>query len=340
MHRKLPKILITGGASFIGSEFTRQLINRGTKYKVIVVDKLTYAADLSRLAEVKGKFKFYKVDICNVAQVEKIFQKEKPEIAVHFAAESHVDRSIIDSGEFVKTNIQGTQVLLDASRCSKVKKFIHISTDEVYGDIKKGRFYETTPLAPSSPYSASKAAADLLVKSYIRTFKFPAVIVRPSNNYGPWQYPEKFIPVIIYKALKNDLIPVYGKGLNVREWLHVQDCADAILTIVKKGRIGEIYNVGSGNERKNIDLVKNILYLLGRPLDLISYVQDRPGHDLRYSLDSSKIRKELNWKPQVSFEKGLIDTVGWYRRNLPWLEKKVFYLKGYWGKVYKEKKCL
>ncbi len=340
MRRKLPKILVTGGAGFIASEFIRQLLRgQSPQYEVTVVDKLTYAADLARLKEVKGKFKFYQADICNAAQLEKIFQKEKPEIVAHFAAESHVDRSILSSDEFIKTNISGTQVLLDVSKAQGIKKFIHTSTDEVYGDIEKGKFYETTVLNPSSPYSASKAAADLLVKSYIRTFKFPAIIVRPSNNYGPWQYPEKFIPVIIYKVLKNELIPVYAQGQNVREWLYVADCAKAILKIVDKGKTGEIYNLGSGNERKNIYLVKEILCILGKPLSLISYVQDRPGHDFRYSLDSSKLRKELGWEPQVSFEEGLIKTVNWYKENLDWLEQKVKHLKVYWKKVYREKKC-
>ena len=353
MHRKLSKILVTGGAGFIASEFTRQLLNgdcplapptagrRGLspRYEVIVVDKLTYAADLARLKEVKNKFKFYKTDICDYEQLKKIFKKENPDLVVNFAAESHVDRSILSSDEFIKTNISGTQVLLDVSKAQGIKKFIHTSTDEVYGDIEKGKFYETTVLNPSSPYSASKAAADLLVKSYIRTFRFPAIIVRPSNNYGPWQYPEKFIPVIIYKALKNELIPVYAQGQNVREWLYVADCVNAILKIVDKGKTGEIYNLGSGNERKNIDLVKEILSILGKPLSLISYVQDRPGHDFRYSLDSSKLRKELGWEPRVSFEEGLAATVNWYKENLDWLEQKVKYLKVYWKKVYKEKKC-
>jgi dTDP-glucose 4,6-dehydratase len=225
---------------------------------------------------------------------------------------------------------------LDACKKHGIKKFIHVSTDEVYGDIEIGKFHETTALSPNSPYSASKAAGDLLVKSYIRTFQFPALIIRPSNNYGPWQYPEKFIPVIIYKALNNEKIPVYGKGMNIREWLYVSDCADAILKITEGGKIGEIYNLGSGNERQNIEIVKTILRILNKPLDLVSYVKDRPGHDFRYSLDFSKLKKELGWKPQVSLEDGLLMTVNWYKDNFIWLEKKVSYLRSYWKKVYKQ----
>ncbi|MFA5271083.1 MAG: dTDP-glucose 4,6-dehydratase [Candidatus Omnitrophota bacterium] len=326
------KIIVTGGASFIGSEFVRQIIKRG--FKIIVIDKLTYAGDLARLGEVKGKIEFYKADISCASAIGKIFKKEKPKQIVHFAAESHVDRSILSSDEFIRTNIQGTQVLLDAAKLSGIEKFVHISTDEVYGDIEEGQFCETTPLKPSSPYSASKAAADLLVGSYVRTFKFPAVIVRPSNNYGQWQYPEKFIPVIIYKALKGQRIPVYGKGLNVREWLHVSDCAGAIGEILKKGKIGEIYNVGSGNERKNIDVARAIIDFLGKPHSLIEFVQDRPGHDLRYSLNFSKIKKEIGWQAEYNFDCGIKDTIGWYKDNFNWLEKKAEYLRGYWKKVY------
>jgi len=337
MPEKLPKILITGACGFIASEFVRQL-NTGGRFlasEPIVVDKLTYAADLARLSSIKNKFKFYRADICEQKEIDKIFRAEKPEIVVHFAAESHVDRSILSSSEFIQTNIAGTQVLLDACKKQSVKKFIHISTDEVYGDIEIGKFHEATPLSPNSPYSASKAAADLLVKSYIRTFKFPAVIVRPSNNYGPWQYPEKFIPVIIYKALKNEKIPVYGRGRNIREWLYVGDCANAILKIAECGKIGEVYNLGSGNERQNIEIVKAILRILNKPSDLISYVKDRPGHDFRYSLDFSKLKKEIGWQPQISLKDGLLSTVNWYKDNFAWLERKVKYLKGYWGKVYK-----
>lgn len=327
------KLLITGGASFIGSEFARQVVKSG--YRPIIIDKLTYAGDLARLAEVKANLKFYKQDICDSKAIEKIFREEKPSQVVHFAAESHVDRSILGSDEFIRTNICGTQVLLDCAKKQGIERFVHISTDEVYGDIIKGQFYEDTPLNPSSPYSASKASADLLVKSYMRTFKFPAIIIRPSNNYGPWQYPEKFIPVIIYKALKNEKIPVYAKGLNVREWLFVSDCSQAVLAILKKGVIGEIYNVGSGQEKRNIDVVKAMLQLLKKPASLIEFVQDRPGHDLRYSLNCAKIKKDLHWQAHTSFENGIRRTVDWYKDNFDWLETRVKYLLSYWQKVYK-----
>lgn len=302
-------ILVLGGAGFIGSEFVRQSVNKG--YKPIVVDKLTYAGDLERLKEVKGKYKFYKTDICNKKKIEEIFAKEKPQIIVNFAASTHVDRSIVDSTPFINTNIKGVQILLDVSRKYKVKKFIHLSTDEVYGEIKKGKFSESSLLKPNSPYAASKAAADLLIRASIRTYNFPAIIVRPCNNYGPWQYPEKFIPVIICKALQNKKVPVYAKGLNKREWLYVSDCTKAIALVMEKGKIGEIYNVGSGIEKRNIDVAKNILKIRGKPESLIQFVKDRPGHDFRYALDSSKIRK-LSWQPEKDFKQGLENTVRWF----------------------------
>lgn len=328
------KILVTGGAGFIGSEFVYQAVNEG--YKIIVVDKLTYAGDMERLRDVNGKFEFYKTDICNVKKIREIFKQHKPDVVVHFAAETHVDRSILGSTQFIKTNIMGTQNLLDAARETDVKRFIHISTDEVYGEIEKGQFHETSPFNPSSPYSASKAAGDLLVKSYVRTFDFPGIIVRPSNNYGPWQYPEKFIPVIIYKALNNEKIPVYGKGLNVREWLYVSDCANAILTVMENGKIGEAYNVGSGFEKRNIDVAKAVLDVLKKPHSIIEFVKDRPGHDYRYSLDFSKIQKELNWNPAVKFEEGITETVNRYKKDFDWLENKVKYLRNYWKRVYRK----
>lgn len=326
-------VLVTGGAGFIGSEFVRQIIKRG--YAVIAVDKITYAGDLERLREVKGQYKFYKQDIHNKAPLEKIVEAERPSHVVHFAAESHVDRSIIDADAFIKTNISGTQVLLDITKKYPIEKFIHISTDEVYGDIDEGESHENTPLSPSSPYSASKAAADLLVKSYIRTYNIPAIIVRPSNNYGPWQYPEKFIPVVIYKALKDKKIPVYAQGQNVREWLYVSDCAEAIVTIMEGGKSGEVYNIGSGTEKKNIDVVKDILHKVKKPLDLIEFVKDRPGHDFRYRLNTMKIKNELHWDVKVNFENGIEHTIVWYKENIGWLEDKVTYLESYWKDVYK-----
>ena len=316
---KEKKILVTGGAGFIGSAFVRliakSIIARSMATKqsnVIVVDKLTYAGDLKRLEEVKNKFKFYKTDICDKNKINSIFANEKPDIVAHFAAETHVDRSINDATPFIETNIKGTQILLDASRKHKVNKFIFISTDEVYGEIANGKFNENSPIRPNSPYAASKAAADLLVQAYIRTYQFPAVIIRPSNNYGPWQYPEKLIPVIISAALKNKKVPVYAKGLNVREWLYVDDCAEGILKVAQKGKIGQIYNLGSGDERKNIIVVKAILDILAKPHSLIQFVADRPGHDIRYSLDATKIKKSLGWRPRLDFGEGLEKTISWY----------------------------
>ncbi len=321
MRERIYKILVTGGAGFIGSAFVRLLLARGCPRRglsLIVVDKLTYAGDLARLKEVKGQYKFYKDDISDKKRVEAIFKRERPDIIVHFAAESHVDRSIQDSTAFIRTNVIGTQVLLDLSRKYKIGRFIHISTDEIYGDIEKGEFTENSPLKPNSPYAASKAAADLLIKSYVRTYNFPAIIIRPCNNYGPWQYPEKLIPVVICKALNNNKVPVYAKGLNTREWLYVEDCAQGILIIMKKGRIGEIYNLGSGHEKKNIKVVEAILDILNKPQSLIKFVKDRPGHDWRYALDSSKLRK-LGCRPKTGFSSGLEATVAWNIANRKWL---------------------
>ncbi|MCX5696509.1 MAG: dTDP-glucose 4,6-dehydratase [Candidatus Omnitrophica bacterium] len=329
------RIVVTGGAGFIGSEFVRQLAKRGLSphsYNVsglegdcprlIVIDKLTYAGDLKRLDEVKGKFKFYKVDICDKNKICAVFQKEKPDIVVNFSAETHVDRSIVDSSSFINTNINGTKVLLDACLKYQINKFIHISSDEVYGEIEKGVFNEDSPLQPNSPYSASKAAADLLIRSYIRTYGLPAIIVRPSNNYGPWQYPEKFIPVAIHSVLKGGKIPVYGRGLNVREWLYVSSCVEGIILILKKGKPGGIYNLGSGFRKRNIDLAMAILNKMDKPHRLIKFVRDRPGHDLRYSLDSSKAQR-LGWKPGIGLNEGLQKTIDWYKESLSWLNSKI-----------------
>ena len=315
MEKNKARILVTGGAGFIGSAFVRLLAG---DVPFAIVDKLTYAGDLKRLDEVKGEFKFYKTDICNKKQIEAIFSKEKPDIVVHFAAESHVDRSIEDASPFIEANIKGTQVLFDASRKYNVKKFIFISTDEVYGEIKNGKFSESSPIKPNSPYAASKAAADLLTQAYIRTYNFPAIIIRPCNNYGPWQFPEKLIPVAIASVLKGGKVPVYAKGQNVREWLYVDDCARGILKIMQKGKIGQVYNLGSNAESKNIDTVKLLLQYLGVSQSRYKFVKDRPGHDLRYSLHCSKIKKELIWCPQVSFKEGLRRTVNWYLQHNKW----------------------
>jgi len=320
MRQGLPKILITGGAGFIGSAFVRLAAKNG--HKAVIIDKLTYAGDLARLNEAKGKFKFYKTDICDKAKVERIFKQEKPQTVVHFAAESHVDRSILDAKAFMETNTIGTHILLDVARKYKIKRFIHTSTDEVYGEISKGQFTEDSPLNPNSPYAASKAAADLLVKSYIRTFKFPAIIVRPSNNYGPWQYPEKLIPLAILKILRNQRVPVYAKGENIREWLYVEDCAKGIMQILQKGRTGQIYNLGSNEEKENIEVVKTILKILHASEKMIEFIKDRPGHDIRYRLDSKKAYREINWRPEIKFEEGIKFTVYWCLKNRNWLFSK------------------
>jgi len=319
MRKKLFKILVTGGAGFIGSEFVRQAIERG--HRIVVIDKLTYAGDIDRIRGARKYLKFYRTDICDKNKIEYIFDIQRPQIVVHFAAETHVDRSIINCSPFIETNIKGTKVILDASRKYKIKKFIHISTDEVYGEIKKGKFSETSSLQPNSPYAASKAAADLLVKSYVRTYGFPAVIVRPCNNYGPWQYPEKLIPLSILKALKNKNVCVYGKGRNIREWLFVSDCVKAIFLIMAGGLFGEVYNIGSNQEKENIDVVRQLLKILAKPQRLIEFVQDRPGHDLRYALSSRKIRTKLGWQAKTEFNKGLKITVDWYMHNIGWLNK-------------------
>lgn len=329
---KKEKILVTGGAGFIGSEFVRQGLRRGCR--VSVVDKITYAGDLSRLKNVAGEYAFYKTDICDLKTLERIIRKEKPQVIVHFAAETHVDRSIQGAGAFIRTNVIGTQNLIDLSRKFEVEKFLHISTDEVYGESRKGRFREDAVLRPGNPYSASKAAAEFLIQAAARTYQFPAVIVRPSNNYGPWQYPEKFVPVIIFKALKNAKVPVYGKGAQIREWLHVTDCVNGIYHILRKGEIGGTYNIGSYFEQDNLTTARTILQILGKPGSLIRFVQDRPGHDFRYSVDCSKLRR-LGWRSKIRFHRGMKDTVDWYIDHLDWMEKKLKFLQSYWKKVYK-----
>ena len=316
------RLLITGGAGFIGSEFVRQSLKRG--YEVAVLDKLSYAGDLERLKEASGKIAFYQVDISDREAVEKVFRAEEPDAVIHWAAESHVDRSIMDASPFLDTNIKGTQVMLDVAKYSGIQKFINVSTDEVYGDLREdGQFYETTPLNPSSPYSVSKASADMLGRAYYRTYGLPVITVRPSNNYGPWQYPEKLIPVVIMKAWNNEKVPVYGKGENIREWLFVSDCVEGVFEILEKGGISEIYNIGSGAEKRNVDVVRAILQILGKSEDLIEFVKDRLGHDFRYSLNSDKMREQLCWKAKTSFSEGIEKTVNWYVENMGWLKSKV-----------------
>lgn len=327
----MKSILVTGGAGFIGSAFVKTALKNA--YNITVLDKLTYAGDRTRLKSVNSQIKFYKADICNARKLEHIFQQAQPDAIVHFAAETHVDRSILDTNPFIQTNIQGTANLVNLALKHKIKRFIQISTDEVYGEIKKGSFNAQSSVKPNNPYSSSKAAADFLVQAAIRAHKLPAIIIRPCNNFGPWQYPEKFIPVAILKALRNQKIPVYGKGLNIREWVYVDDCAAAILTILKKGKTGEVYNIGTAEERKNIQTVKTILSILGKPLTLIQYVKDRPGHDLRYSSDASKVRK-LGWRPKVIFEIGIEDTINWIEEHRKWMDAKADELKEYWETVY------
>ncbi len=327
------KILITGGAGFMGSEIVRESI--GKNYDVVIVDKLTYAGDLKRLRGYENKYKFYKTDVTNSKEISQIFSDEKPNIVIHMAAETHVDRSIRSSTEFMETNVKGTMVVLDAASQTEVKKFINISTDEVYGALgKDGQFTEDTPLNPNSPYSVSKAASDMLGRAYFKTFGTPVITVRPSNYYGPWQYPEKLVPVMVFKAYMDEKLPVYGKGDNVREWLHIKDCANALFSLIENGKPGEIYNVGSGEERKNIDTVKTILAILKKPELLIDFVTDRPGHDFRYSLSINKITKDIGWRPKVKFEEGMKETVKWYIDNISWMESKLSKLKTYWEKAY------
>lgn len=322
----MKKLLITGGAGFIGSEFVRIGVRRG--YKIIVVDKLTYAGDMDRLRGMEKDIVFYNTDITDRDSINHIFKKEKPDVVVHWAAESHVDRSIMDALPFIEANVKGTQIVLEAARTAGVERFVNISTDEVYGELgMDGQFFETTPLNPNSPYSVSKASADMLGRAYHRTYGLPVITVRPSNNYGPWQYPEKLIPVVILKAQNNERVSVYGKGENVREWLFVSDCAEAVFSVLEKAIAGEAYNIGSGEEKKNIEVVKNILQILGKSEGLIEFVKDRPGHDFRYSLNSEKIRKQLNWQGKVSFKDGIEKTVRWYRENMGWVRGKLEYLQ-------------
>jgi dTDP-glucose 4,6-dehydratase len=312
MRGTIRKILVTGGAGFIGSEFIRQGVKRG--YRLVVVDRLTYAGDLKRIKEVSKDVGFHKIDICSKEKLEGIFLKGKFDGVVHFAAQTHVDRSLRDNTPFIRTNILGTQHLIDLSLKYGLKSFVHISTDEVYGQSLKGFFKESDPLKPRNPYAVTKASGELLVQAAIHTFGLPAIIIRPSNNYGPWQHPEKLVPVVISKSLKNQSVPVYGKGHQIREWLHVADCARGIFLVLEKGNEGEIYNIGSCFEQRNIETVKTILRILGLKENLIRFVPDRPGHDFRYSVDCTKIRK-LGWRPQISFDEGIASTVTWYKSS-------------------------
>ncbi|MDI6642151.1 MAG: dTDP-glucose 4,6-dehydratase, partial [Elusimicrobiota bacterium] len=316
-------LLITGGCGFIGSNFIRYILNKYHEYKIVNLDKLTYAGNPDNLKDIESNtnYNFVKGDICDATLVNRLCAEHNIDVIVNFAAESHVDRSILDPEAFIKTDVFGTYVLLESARKYNHKKYIQISTDEVYGSRLTGSFTEESPLKPSSPYSASKASADLLVHSYIVTYGFPGIIVRSTNNFGPYQYPEKIIPFFVTQALEDKPLPLYGDGLNVRDWLYVLDNVEAIDLIIHKGVPGEIYNVSAENELTNIQLTKYILKILSKPESLIKLVEDRPGHDRRYSIDSTKIRTTLNWQPSIGrnkFELALRETVKWYIDNSSW----------------------
>jgi len=315
-------VLVTGGAGFIGANFIRLLINDSDE-RVINLDKLTYAGNLENLAGLEDhpRYRFVRGDVCDQQLVTGLLAEERVAAVVHFAAESHVDRSVDAPREFLDTNVLGTQVLLEAARQTGVERFLQISTDEVYGSLgDTGAFSEETPLAPNSPYAASKAAADLVCRAYHHTFQLPVIITRCSNNYGPYQFPEKLIPLMIANALEGKPLPIYGDGLNVRDWLYVEDHCAAIKNVLERGRPGEVYNVGGHNELPNLTLVKMLLRELDLSEDLISFVPDRPGHDRRYAIDAGKIERELGWTPAVTFTVGLASTVSWYLENRSWWE--------------------
>jgi dTDP-glucose 4,6-dehydratase len=334
----MPTLLVTGAAGFIGSNFVRLLIGRGEAVKIVALDKLTYAGNLANLSDLLDdpRLVFIKGDICDAALLEKICTEHGVNQVVNFAAESHVDRSILGSGPFVQTNVVGTQTLLDVAKAKGVEKFLQISTDEVYGTLPEDRpdlkFTEQTPLAPNSPYSASKAAADCLARAYFHTFNMPVLITRCSNNYGPYHFPEKLIPLFVTNLIEGKKVPLYGDGMNVRDWLYVEDHCQAIWTVLNKGRFGEVYNVGGDNEIPNRKITELILAEMGKPWDQwVQYVKDRPGHDRRYAIDASKIRGELGWTPRHRFEQAIKTTIGWYQEHQDWWRaiKSGEYLKYY-----------
>lgn len=338
------KIIVTGGAGFIGGNFVHYMLKEHPQYDIICLDKLTYAGNMETLEPVMDNphFKFVKADIADRDAVYALFEKEKPDIVVNFAAESHVDRSIEDPGIFLQTNVMGTGVLLDACRIYGIQRYHQVSTDEVYGDLPLDRpdlfFTEETPIHTSSPYSASKAGSDLLVMAYHRTFGLPTTISRCSNNYGPYHFPEKLIPLMIANALNDKPLPVYGKGENVRDWLYVEDHCRAIDMIIHNGRVGEIYNIGGHNERTNLQVVKTVLAELGKKEDLITYVTDRPGHDRRYAIDPTKIHNELGWEPITLFDEGIKKTIKWYLENRQWWENIISgEYQQYYEKMYKDR---
>ncbi len=320
----MKRILVTGGAGFIGSNFINHILKTRDDYFILNLDKLTYAGNLENLHESESNknYTFVKGDITNFELVQFLFEKYEIEYVINFAAESHVDRSILGSAVFFQTNVIGTNVLLEVARQNNVKKFLQVSTDEVYGSLGEiGLFSETTPLSPNSPYSSSKAAADMMAQAFYHTYNFPIVITRCSNNYGPFQFPEKLIPLMMINALNGKKLPVYGDGKNVRDWIYVIDHNNAIDLVFEKGEVGQVYNIGASNEMKNIDIVKLILQKLGKPDSLIEYVKDRPGHDRRYAIDSTKISTSLGWKPQFTFEEAIGYTIDWYLKNENWWKR-------------------
>ncbi|MDA0986934.1 MAG: dTDP-glucose 4,6-dehydratase [Bacteroidetes bacterium] len=320
----MKNILITGGAGFIGSNFTHFMLEKYSDINIFNLDKLTYAANLENLKSIENnsRYNFIHGDICNSELVDKTLKENNIDTIVHFAAESHVDRSILGPEIFIHTNVLGTSVLLEAIRKLKISKLIHVSTDEVYGSLSQnGKFVETTPLNPTSPYSSSKASSDLIALSYFKTFDLPIIVTRCSNNYGPFQFPEKLIPLMIANALNDKKLPVYGEGKNIRDWLFVKDHCSAIDIVIQKGKNGEVYNIGGNNEWQNIDIIKLLLKILNKPESLIEFVKDRQAHDFRYAIDASKIKNELGWEPTYKFENGLEETIKWYLENEVWWKR-------------------
>lgn len=317
-------LLVTGGAGFIGSNFVMFMLRRYPEYRIVNLDKLTYAGNLENLTEIQGNLRhtFLQGDICDAQLVYEILERYHVDAIVNFAAESHVDRSILEAIEFVRTNVEGTGVLLEAAKRHRLKKFVQVSTDEVYGSLgPEGKFVESTPLHPNSPYASSKASADLLALAYHHTFGLPIMITRCSNNYGPYQFPEKLIPLMILNAMTDKPLPVYGDGGNIRDWIHVDDHCAAIDLVLHEGKDGETYNIGGNTELRNIDVVRRILKHLNKPESLIQFVEDRPGHDRRYAMDAGKMDRELGWTPRKPFDEGIVETVEWYRRNEEWWKR-------------------
>jgi dTDP-glucose 4,6-dehydratase len=317
-------VLLTGGSGFIGSNLVRLILAERPGWRVVNLDKLTYAGNAENLADLEGnpRYRFVRGDICNGELVADVLRTERIDAVLHLAAESHVDRSILAPSIFIETNVRGTQVLLEAARQAGLKRFLHVSTDEVYGSLgPTGLFTEETPLAPSSPYSSSKAGSDLLALAYAHTYGLPVVVTRCSNNYGPYQFPEKLIPLMIANALRDRPLPVYGDGMNVRDWIHVEDHCRGMLAALEGGKAGQVYNFGAASERHNLDIVRQVLGLLGKPESLIQFVADRPGHDRRYAIDAGKALRELSWAPRPRFEEALAATVRWYQQHRPWWER-------------------